>query len=134
MARWGLRERTSNRQHAKRGGITNGDADSADACTGSCTGAPRGKGKEREGRERQSTRGDILHEWIKERDWCGLMLQKVRIILGRKKYPHGQSEQTVLLFLFVAPAHRWTSAASPVVRQSRLSKWKGEGGSNSYEC
>ena len=47
------------------------------------TGEPReGKGKrELGGRGRVGTRGYSLHEWIKERDWCGVVFQKVRIIL-----------------------------------------------------
>ena len=69
---------TSNRgQHTKRGGITHGDADSADACTGSGT---RERERGRDGVETEGTRGESLREWVKEREWCGVMLQKVRII------------------------------------------------------
>ena len=30
--------------------------------------------------ETEGTRGESLREWVKEREWCGVMLQKVRII------------------------------------------------------
>lgn len=88
----------------KRGGITNGDADSAYACTLKLYwSAERGKGKERGGREREGTRGDSLHEWIKERDWSGVMLQKVIIILEvlpQKKVP-ARTERANCVFLVV---------------------------------
>lgn len=81
---WGLRDMTSNRkqQHGERGDITNGAADTADACTGSCAGAPReGTGKRREGKREGGRVGDSLCEWAKGRYWRGLVVQKVIIIL-----------------------------------------------------
>lgn len=126
---------TSNRrQHAKRGGITHGDADSADACTGSGTRAPReGKGKRRG--------GDRGHERRK----LARVGEGARVVWSTgtegENHPGGvlphiatidtwrdQREQTASVSpcSFVTPAHRWASAASPVGRQTSLSIWKGE--------
>ena len=97
---------TSNRgQHTKRGGITHGDADSADACTGSGT---RERERGRDGVETEGTRGESLREWVKEREWSGVVLQKVRIIpeaschTSQQLIPGGtERANCVCFFLFI---------------------------------
>ena len=64
----------------------------------------------REGVETEGTRGESLREWVKEREWCGVVLQKVRIIQEAschtaQQLTPGDRDSKLRLFLFVYLLH-----------------------------